>query len=828
MWFMSVDARSPPVFVVAERAVAEMKQNDEDEQARDTINKDWSKDQWISGVLERAIGIVARSAEKGQQKFTVQPLRSDSGRYAVWDDRSMSKFYAENGDVMAAQDGGEYFPIRNIDVTLEHKKIIHIQGSQRPDSISVLRIKSKDVPIDKKVCICFEGDGHNIDGGKKKSGMFLYEKMFQDAALCHDVNPNVPAIFITGVLWTHESKVFPTFEDWSVQFLREHVLLVEQLLQYINDRDTSAIHVALQNIDKENTAAQSYEYDFYCWINATRDGGDVVTSDAKSSFDLLQTKTKQHGEELAQVLQWRNKAYSTTDDWVAAKEALNNNLAKQKENDSGLLHNKFYAKVITRNASGIPVVIFAVQRVKRDDVEKVVIDNTHKCSGMWYPRHVKRYVSEHENAGIDIDNFLIPARLKGNLNFEEGFSAIRKTDEKKLVLTKAQFDTEHKDELSGHVLFTLPWLWMNIAFLCQLKSSLNYNVVKKATNTLKMYTIFTRKHSTEIHSRDSVQNPMRMFAESSTSLFSHLCKEQVKAVSLDEDLQEFLQQKCGWTNARSASSPAAFFNMVGARNLITAHTLAKQLRGTTALTVKVDDVKAAFPLAAQVEIEYALECLCRHYYFVQNKTIERDGLMKTEIFEAYKRKQEKELREVKEAAQSAKRVHVDKRGPQQQQQVDEVHVDDAQADNLQEEQAEAVPANPAIPEVPLPPQPKVLPRNEGADEENERWQDDNDGNGYVVRPGFVVARMTEDDITLSYLQKGRVARLDVLENGIKRWFVGVIVGQRQRDLRNKSNTFRIKYVPADTAKAEYVQLLMIEYGVEKQWVLLMKQGEEER
>ena len=89
---MSVDARSPPVFVVAERAVAEMKENDKDEQARDTINKGWSKDQWISGVLERAIGIVARSAEKGQQKFTVRHCRPDSARYAVWEDRSISKF----------------------------------------------------------------------------------------------------------------------------------------------------------------------------------------------------------------------------------------------------------------------------------------------------------------------------------------------------------------------------------------------------------------------------------------------------------------------------------------------------------------------------------------------------------------------------------------------------------------------------------------------------------------------------------------------------------------------------------------------------------------
>ncbi len=47
-----------------ERAVSEVQPNDLDEQARDTVNKGWSKDQWISGVLERAIGIVARSADR--------------------------------------------------------------------------------------------------------------------------------------------------------------------------------------------------------------------------------------------------------------------------------------------------------------------------------------------------------------------------------------------------------------------------------------------------------------------------------------------------------------------------------------------------------------------------------------------------------------------------------------------------------------------------------------------------------------------------------------------------------------------------------------------
>ena len=819
MWFMSVDGRSPSVFVVAERAVAEMKENDEDEQARDTINKDWSKDQWISGVLERAIGIVARSAEKGQQKFTVRQCRPDSARYAVWEDRSISKFYKDNSDVMSTQDGWEYFPMRNIDVKVDDDgEAIHLQGSQRLDSISLLKIQKENAAMDKKVCICFEGDGHNIDGGKKKSGMFLYEKMFHAAALCHDVNPGVPAILITSVLWTHDQTKFKSFLEWSVQFLREHVLLVEQLLQYINDKETSSIHQTLQGIDEDDKV--KHEFDFYCWINAKREGDDVVHSDVKDNFNLLQTKTQQHGNELEAALAWRNAAYSPTDDWVAAKKNGFKDLAKQIQDGSGLLQNKFYAKVITRNEKGIPVVIFAVPRVKRDDVDGVAKDNAYACSGMWYPMHVARYVAQHGDR--QIDNFLISANNKDNVQFEQGFSAIRKTDAVRLVLTKDEFDAKHKEQLSGHVLFTLPWLWMNIAFLCKLKSTLTYTVVKKAQNTLQMYTVFTRKHSTEIHSRDTVQNAMEMFPNASTSLFSHLCKEQTVRVSLDADLQEFLQQKCGWTNATSASSPAVFFSMVGARNLITAHTLAKQLRPTTALNAKVEDVKAAFPLAAQVEIEYALECLCRHYYFVQDKTIERDGLMKKSEFEKYKRKHEKELREAKQSAQSVKPAKA-KEG--------------VQRPNAPQPHAVVADAHEEVqPEAGMPLQPPRVPQpNVEKPGEDELWQDDVNEEGvkigFTAPVGCKVADIkAQNEVTKEYLQQGRVAYLqkgeywkETNEGRVKMdsWYIGVVHGQVTKN-GPQNGFFVIKYPRIPNARQQVVNLLLEDYGCQNKWVLLLK------
>jgi hypothetical protein len=87
-----------PVPVVPAKAMTlgEMKENDVDEQRRDTVSKGWSKDQWISGVLERAIGVVARSAEMGLQRFRLAPLEAGTARYAVSDDKHLSTFYAND------------------------------------------------------------------------------------------------------------------------------------------------------------------------------------------------------------------------------------------------------------------------------------------------------------------------------------------------------------------------------------------------------------------------------------------------------------------------------------------------------------------------------------------------------------------------------------------------------------------------------------------------------------------------------------------------------------------------------------------------------------
>jgi hypothetical protein len=151
----------------AERAAAEVQPNDLDEQARDTVNKGWSKDQWISGVLERAIGIVARSAEKGQQAFALEPWVAERCRYSVSDDKAMSTYYERA--TLSTKHLKKYFPIKNIDVENAAAQInggmnIHIQVLQRPDSVSLLKLTSGYMA--RRVCICFEGDGHDIDALK--------------------------------------------------------------------------------------------------------------------------------------------------------------------------------------------------------------------------------------------------------------------------------------------------------------------------------------------------------------------------------------------------------------------------------------------------------------------------------------------------------------------------------------------------------------------------------------------------------------------------------------------------------------------------------------
>jgi hypothetical protein len=192
--------------------------------------------------------------------------------------------------------------------------------------------------------------------------------------------------------------------------------------------------------------------------------------------------------------------------------------------------------------------------------------------------------------------------------------------------------------------FGLPWLWVNIGFLSNLKSSLTYRAANNSANTLKMYVAFTRKHATQVNSRDTVRNPMRMFSDTSTSLFSYTCKQRSKEMDLDDDLTSFFEQRCGWSNTDRACSPAVFFKMVGARNLISAHTLARQVDRKSALSDKCEETKAVFPLAAQVEINYAMECLRRHYYFVQDKTVAGHEFVRREDFDKMKQKLEQQLR----------------------------------------------------------------------------------------------------------------------------------------------------------------------------------------
>ena len=108
------------------------------------------------------------------------------------------------------------------------------------------------------------------------------------------------------------------------------------------------------------------------------------------------------------------------------------------------------------------------------------------------------------------------------------------------VITKPDLDRYAKG-IEGHVLFAMPWLWINIGFLCKLKSSMTYTVAKNNANTLQMYVNFTRKHATQINSRDTVKNPMHMFKGKCTSLFAYVCRQRNMEVDFDSDLASFFE-----------------------------------------------------------------------------------------------------------------------------------------------------------------------------------------------------------------------------------------------------------------------------------------------
>ena len=806
----------------AERAAAEVQPNDVDEQARDTVNKGWSKDQWISGVLERAIGIVARSAEKGQQEFALEPWVAERCRYSVSDDKALSTYYERVGAELSTRHLKKYFPIKNIDVenidgAINAGKAIHLQGLQRPDSISLLKLTSGDV--ERKVCICFEGDGHNIDAPKtQEGGMYLYEKMFQDASLCHDQNSHVPAIFITSALFTHEDARFPVFQDWSAQFLKTHVVLVERLLQYVAHKSTSWIHIQLAEINAEAAARQ---FDFFCWINAGSVADQVVGRSVVECKDWMAANEGQHHGEFQQVLEMRKKFYGPCE-------------IEYDDAEDGLLQNKFEAIVLKFSENGMPVVIFAVPRLEESDAKALAVDRTHACSGLWYPQHVDAYVSELD--GTAMQNFLVPDANQdaGALAFGH-LSAIRHTTAPN-PLTEYEFDRTHKESLNGQFIFALPWLWINIAFLCILKSTLSYKVARKTVSTLKAYVAFTRKYSTQISSRDTVQNAMKIFADDSTSLFSHVCRQKSAEVRLEGDLASFLEQKCGWTNPTAASSPAVFFKLVGACNLITAHTLAKQVHRTKALRDKFDKVKDAFPLGAQVEIDYALECLSRHYYFVQDKGADLDGFVTQVQFDAMKRALTKQLRDAQGGApvqapaqQPAARRQVDAADDDDDDEEEEDDDEEEETDNDEEEDDEAGRGEDDIDE-----ENEIDEEDAGIDEgsveDEEQNADPNDEDAkheqvvYVVGAAYNVApKPTQKKIDEGCLHMKLVAVKYEEPRGSSKvdvWYRGRVHDKITTGRLKKLNRHNVFY--AATQDVDNAELTELKYGCDRQWVLLLE------
>jgi hypothetical protein len=795
--------------MASERAVSEVQPNDLDEQARDTVNKGWSKDQWISGVLERAIGIVARSAEKRQQEFALEPWAAERCRYSVSDDKALSTYYERAGADLQTTHLKKYFPIKNIDVVNTDARInsgekIHIQGQQRPDSISLLKLTTGNSA--RKVCICFEGDGHDIDATKtKEGGMYLYEKMFQDASLCQDLNPQVPAIFITSALFTHEDTRFPVFQDWSAQFLKTHVVLVERLLQYVAHKTTSWIHAQLVDI---NAAADvDRTFDFFCWINAVHVGDTTVEKSVEECNAWMDANERNHHQEYGKVFAMREKFYSPC-------------IVGYDDAADGLLKNEFKAFVLKFSENGMPVVIFAVPRLHVEDARALAQDGGHSCSGLWYPQHVDAYVNAVSVSPMK--NFLVPLRMQGagTLVFNS-LRAIRHTTAP-TALTVEEFERDHKDSLKGQFIFALPWLWMNIAFLCILKSSLKYKVATKAVSTLKAYVAFTRRYSTQISSRDTVQNAMKVFSPESTSLFSHVCRQRSGEVRLEGDLVLFLEQKCGWTDVTAASSPAVFFKLIGACNLITAHTLAKQAERTAALREKVDKVKDAFPLGAQVEVDYALECLSRHYYFVQDKGAALDGFVTQAEFDAMQRALKKQVLDAQRGAPAVAAapvvVAVDDQGDsaaddeddsedEEEESSDDEVVDDNEEEEHEEEEEED--------------------ENKDYVDEEEEEEDANDDDAYkemkdyAVGPAYTVQPTpSQGNIDPKYLIGKRVAvryKLDTTRNPFV-WCRGIV--EVQITTGGKKGRYHVRY--AYNGSLDDAKLVLSTYGCDGEWVLLNK------
>jgi len=636
--------------------------------------RDHTPDPWLRLVIRRALEIVCKN-----KIFKDWDLKIEKG----FDGQELNT--AIKYDMKQENKGIDAYCCRNLfpltkttlicDNNGEEKKY-EIQGDQNPDYVVIIEAYNQTSETKKRIAMVFEGEAHAKDDKKKNNGMFLYQKMFQDAAFCQDINPDVSAIFIALAMRACSKKETP--EKWIQSLLESCVLMVTRLLTYTLNvlPGTDFISDELQKIEKDRVKKT---YDLYCWINVTYQSNDkIITFDARTCFDEFSSEEildgdqvnvdaadangkKDHNCEFMRILQFNNQVSQIegNDDWPL--------LAENSE------HN-FYAKQIKFQHKMTPMVILAVERAtnatNRDKaamiqtsinrikdrmdkldkkIQKIDADISSPLISAQKKKDLEdeRETIEMEKARLDASKTKLENRIAGDVISSRGMwyhNNVKKSlngkmhdiilsdlnpisnfiSPIKLSTDKFNFnplqdkEIDHAinfDSYNGHICITLPWLWINIGFLYMLIRKVKYEW-KKPMNLRKMMRNFKDEDPQgKWRGGAGFEVEVQMFPKASKTLFARLCREMSKeeqTVKIDPAFETFLFETCGWQDCNEPQSPAMFFRLLGVSNVKTGCLISSNMLKTP--NPRFEGIKKTFPLNAQVEIDYAVEALAATIY----------------------------------------------------------------------------------------------------------------------------------------------------------------------------------------------------------------------
>jgi hypothetical protein len=330
-------------------------------------------DPWLRLIMRTALEIICKN--KIFEEWTLKIDVFYDGRAlttAIRDDAPKS------GKTAHDYACGTYFPlhsthlgVHNVDTGIDEQ--YEIRGMQLPDTIFIVNGTRTDGRTE-RIPMVFEGEAHQKDHAKKNNGMFLYQKMFQDAAFCQDIHihPEMSAIFIALALRTCEDD--QTFPQWTRAALESCVLLMTRLLMYtlkILPQNRNFIDSNLRRIAPPDNV-NNRTYDLYCWVNAKyKEQSELLQFDANTCFDEFSSQEILNDDEndADKVKADAMDAEGTKDHNCEFMNILKyNHLLSRQDGDDDwpLLHpnseHTFYAKKIQFTQANVPITILAVER----------------------------------------------------------------------------------------------------------------------------------------------------------------------------------------------------------------------------------------------------------------------------------------------------------------------------------------------------------------------------------------------------------------------------------------------------------------------------------